>query len=386
MSIYHRPELAAKMAQQLLHPGVLDEGLRSGLFLSGLRRTGKTTFLTADLIPALESEGAVVIYVDLWSDVQMPPSDLVQRAIRGTLKDLQSPASALWKKLQRVTKLELAAHGLTFKFELDRLGASDGATLAEALTAVVDQARTDVVLIVDEVQHALGTDNGTEMLLALKAARDAINARPATPGHFIFVGTGSHRAFVNELVARRNQAFAGATSVPYPVLGGDFVEHVLTRLAQESSEPLPSVAGAVAAFKVVGHRPEELVKALRLLRADEAIGLAPDTHLGVIATALRTSAADVELVRLEELGGLAGAIFERIATTEGDTRGLFSAEAAAAYSAALGRTVPIEEIQPAVNALVSSNIVMRRGHGAYAVADAFVAETWLERRRLTAPP
>jgi len=43
-SIFQRPELAESMANQLLNPGVLDEGLRSGLFLSGLRRTGKTTF------------------------------------------------------------------------------------------------------------------------------------------------------------------------------------------------------------------------------------------------------------------------------------------------------------------------------------------------------
>ena len=64
-NIYRRPALADQMARQLLHPGVLDEGLRSGLFLSGLRRTGKTTFLINDLVPALEADGAIVIYVDL---------------------------------------------------------------------------------------------------------------------------------------------------------------------------------------------------------------------------------------------------------------------------------------------------------------------------------
>jgi len=52
--LYLRPQLAAEMAKQLLNPGILDEGLRSGLFLSGMRRTGKTTFLLNDLIPALE--------------------------------------------------------------------------------------------------------------------------------------------------------------------------------------------------------------------------------------------------------------------------------------------------------------------------------------------
>ena len=47
--ILQRPELAESMARQLLNPDVLDESLRSGVFLFGLRRTGKTTFLRNDL-------------------------------------------------------------------------------------------------------------------------------------------------------------------------------------------------------------------------------------------------------------------------------------------------------------------------------------------------
>ena len=47
--------LAADLADRLLRPGVLNEGLRSGLFLSGLGRTGKTTFLRIDLVPELEA-------------------------------------------------------------------------------------------------------------------------------------------------------------------------------------------------------------------------------------------------------------------------------------------------------------------------------------------
>lgn len=92
---------------------------------------------------------------------------------------------------------------------------------ADALTEVVDQAKTNVVLIVDEVQHAITTDDGQQMMLALKSARDAINPRPDIPGYFLFIGTGSHRAMVGEMTARRNQAFAGATNVPFPVLGND---------------------------------------------------------------------------------------------------------------------------------------------------------------------
>jgi hypothetical protein len=32
------------------------------------------------------------------------------------------------------------------------------------------------------------------LMQALKAARDAINLRPSTSGHFLFIGTGSHRS------------------------------------------------------------------------------------------------------------------------------------------------------------------------------------------------
>ena len=238
---YHRPALAAEMAEQLIHPGALGEGLRSGLFVSGLRRTGKTTFLVADLIPALEARGAIVIYVDLWSDVQANPSQLVRQAIRVTLGELASPVAAIWSRIKKISALEVASHGLKFKFALDKVGELGGVTLADALTQVVDQARTDVVLIVDEVQHARSSDNGSEMLFSLKAARDGINARPDTPGHFLFIGTGSHRALVDELTSRRNQAFAGATSVAYPVLDGEYVEYVLRRLADESPEGLPTL-------------------------------------------------------------------------------------------------------------------------------------------------
>ena len=215
--IYLRPQLAAQMAQQLLKPTGLDVGLRSGLFLSGLRRTGKTTFLRNDLIPALETAGALVIYVDLWSDTQTSPAKLVHSAIRKALVDLLTPSSSLFAKLKHIKGADFGAFGFKFGFKLEGVGLEGGATLAEALTEVVDQAKTDGVLIVDEVQHAITTDEGNQLLLALKAARDAINPRPATPGHFVFIGTGSHRAMVSVLTARRNQAFAGATTVPYPV-------------------------------------------------------------------------------------------------------------------------------------------------------------------------
>lgn len=384
--IFHRTALAEQMAQQLLHPGVLDEGLRSGLFISGVRRTGKTTFLQADLVPALETAGALVIYVDLWSNTQANPAALVHAAIRSALSDLQTPVGAVAERLKKLRNAEIAVAGFKFGFKVEAIGADGGPTLAEAFTQVVDQAQTDIVLIIDEVQHAITSEEGNQMLLALKAARDAINPRPRTPGHFLFIGTGSHRALVSELTARRNQAFAGATSIAYPVLDADYVSHLLARLQAEGMAASPSVAVATAAFRTLGARPEELLRALRELRALLPPGGDPDAILPVIAGTLRSTAADVELMKVEQLGALAMAVFERVAAASGDAKGLFSADALASYGKAIGRDVRADEVQAVLNELMVANVVMRRGHGLYGLTDPFVQEIWAERNALMLPP
>lgn len=380
--IYLRPQLAAEMAKQLLKPSALEIGFRSGLFLSGLRRTGKTTFLKNDLIPALEEGGALVIYVDLWSDTQTSPAELVHAAVRKALTDLQTPASSLLQKLKVLRGAEIDVAGFKFGFNLETLGKEGGVTLADALTEVVDQAKTDVVLIVDEVQHAITTDDGQQMMLALKSARDAINPRPKTPGHFLFIGTGSHRAMVGEMTARRNQAFAGATNIPFPVLDNDYVEFWLKRLQSEGYTQLPSLDVAAAAFRTLGNRPEELIRAFGQLINTPTPDSDPDEVLPVIAATLRSAAADLELRKVEEIGPLAQAIFDRIASAEGDARGVFSNEAAAEYSKVVGREVRVDEIQPVANELLAANLIMRRGHGLYGVSDPFVQEIWRERQKL----
>jgi len=384
MDFYRRTTLAEQMAKQLIQPSMLDQGLRSGLFLSGLRRTGKTTFLQQDLIPALEAMGSLVIYVDLWADTKADPATLVHAAIRKALEDLQKPTSGALGRLKRLKGLDIGAAGLKFGFQLNDVGSKGGPTLAQALTEVVDLAKTDVVLIVDEVQQALSGDEGNQMLLAIKAARDAINPRPNTPGHFIFIGTGSHRAQVAEMTRQRNQAFVGATSVEYPTLGDDYVDYVLKGIAHEGVKVVPSLLVAVEAFKTLGCRPEEMTRALRQLQQhsqEEADHLLP-----VIACTLKSAAADVELRKVEDLGTLAAAIFDRIARANGDATGLFAAEALAEYAQVVGREVTADQVQRVAEEMRDANIIMRKGHGIYAVTDPFVQSAWLERKELTALP
>jgi hypothetical protein len=382
--IFQRPALAQAMAQRLLHPGVLDEGLRSGLFISGLRRQGKTTFLLNDLIPELEQQGAIVIYVDLWSNTKVSPESLVLDKIRATLGELQNPASRLMARLKSVAGLDVGILLFKFGFKLDTLGKEGGPTLAEVLQQVVDQGQRDVVLIVDEVQHAITTEDGRRMLEGLKAARDAINPRPKTPGHFIMIGTGSHRAMVAELTTRRSHAFEGATSLAYPVLSEDYVAHLLARIRQENAQaPLPSLAVANQAFATVGHRPEELRKALRAMYlAIKDAAQAPDVVLPIVARTLRLEAAEIEFRKIEDMGVLAAVLFDRIACGVDEGKGLFSSDALNSYQQALGREVATDEVQRVVNDLLSENLVMRSGRGRYVVTDPFVCEAWVERQQI----
>ncbi len=373
--VFHRPVYAQQMAEQLLRPTALQSSVRSGVFLSGIRRVGKTTFLRLDLIPALEAHGAVVIYVDLWADVAKSPAVLVLEAVRDTLSQLAAPGSGLLKRFKGGS---VGAAGFTFGFQIDSVGTAGGTTLAQALDALVTQVQTDVVLIVDEVQQTLVSEDGKTLMHALKAARDAVNTRPGTPGHFLFLGTGSHKSLVTDMASRRSQPFTGAVSAQYEVLGQDFVDWQLQRVASTAGAQVPSLAVAWAGFQVMGHRPEELLKALRQLQ--DTRELSPDQAFPVICATLASAAADIELRAIDDFGALGGVIFARIAAgSEGGVSGLFSAEALADYSRGIGSAVDAPQVQGITDKMIAANLITRLGHGLYAVADPFVRSVWRQR-------
>ena len=341
-------------------------------------RSGRDSNLRQDLIPALEKgewgagasgRSAVVIYVDLWSNVSVPrypPPELILRAVRAKLREFEDPKSVLWSALRLVTHAKVATHGFTFNFDLSKLGEEGGATLAEAFTHIVNEAETDLVFIVDEVQECLGREDAQALMQALKAARDAINLRPGTPGYFLFIGTGSHRSLVQEMTVRRKEAFAGAVNLDYPVLDEGFVSWVLGQLQTQRVTAQPSHAAAWQAFQDLGHRPEPFLDALRILAHTVKPGEDTEAMLRAIVWTKRNSLADRELSALEDLGPLAQLIFNRIATHEGEeARGLYSTEALEAHTVALGAEVRTEEVQAMVIALQQKNLIRRMGRGSY---------------------
>lgn len=374
---YHRERYAADLAQQLLRPTALQVQVRSGVFLSGIRRIGKTTFLRQDLIPALESMGALVIYVDLWADRSKSPSSLVYEAVRATLSDLAAPGTKL---LERFKGINVGAAGFSFGFQVDAVGKPTGATLSDVFTELVNTVKTDVVLIMDEVQQALGTEEGNNLLFALKAARDAVNMRPDTPGYLLFLGTGSHKSLVADMATRRSQPFAGAVSTEYEPLGADFVRWKYEQLGQIKGIKLPSQDVMYQGFLAVGQRPEELQNALVLLQSRPE---APDMAFPIICTTLAAAASEVEISTIETMGDLASVIFDRIVHgSKSGESGLFSAEAINDYSEKIGMAVDTPQVQNMVDRMIAANLIHRQSHGVYAVADPFVRQSWRQRKAM----
>ena len=104
-----------------------------------------------------------------------------------------------------------------------------------------------------------------------------------------------------------------------------YVAHVLQRLGNDAAMVLPSRPVAWQAFQTLGHRPEEFLRALaQLKQSSRDSGLAPDQLLPVVAATMRSSAADLDLQKVEQLGGLALAIFAWVARMDTPAKGRLS--------------------------------------------------------------
>ena len=105
--IFQRPDLTLALSNRLLHPDALQLTSRDGLFLTGVRRIGKTTFIRRDLIPQLEKENALVIYIDLWENRgSISPAEAVLSKIRQFL--VESP---------RLSSFKVTFPGVSLSFE-----------------------------------------------------------------------------------------------------------------------------------------------------------------------------------------------------------------------------------------------------------------------------
>lgn len=255
MLYYSRTALAAELADALQGKTLFSDA-PNGLFLAAPRRTGKSTFLQADLQPELERRRVVVVYVDLWSDQKRDPGGLIAEAVGRALHQ----RLGLIAKTAKSAGLDSIGFG-SLKIDTSKIGRVDGATLADALRALVDAAKAPVALVIDEAQHALTSVDGENAMAALKSARDQLN-RPGAV-NLMLVMSGSDRDKLLRLVNTNAAPFYGSQIQRMPELGPDFIAHLAQLIALQRVD-----LGAIDhvklqdAFVLFGQRPQFFMEAL----------------------------------------------------------------------------------------------------------------------------
>jgi hypothetical protein len=253
---FPRTPLAAELADAMQGRTLFNDA-PNGLFLAAPRRTGKSTFLRQDLQPELERRGVVVVYVDLWAQPQRDPGEIIAETIGLSLQARQG----LVTKAARAAGLESISIAGALKMDTRKIGQAGGTTLAHALQALHDLSRSPVALIIDEAQHALTSEAGENVMMALKSARDQMNA----PGdvRLMLIMSGSDRDKLLRLVNGNAAPFFGSTIKHLPELDTDFVAHLAHLVESQRPDLVPvDRAKLYEAFGLFGHRPQFFMDAL----------------------------------------------------------------------------------------------------------------------------
>ncbi len=373
MSHYPRLELARELTAAL-HGRTLLGDAQNGLFLAAPRRTGKSTFLQADLGPALETSGVTVIYVDLWADARRDPGALIADAVA---KALSRHAGVLSRAVKRIASVTVAG----VEIELDKIGKVDGATLTDALRALREAAAAPVALIVDEAQHALTSEAGEAAMAALKSARDQLN-RPGQV-NLMLVMSGSDRDKLLRLVNTGGAPFYGSQITRMPLLGRDFVAHLAGLVVAQRPELAPvDLETLHTAFETFGSRPQFLMDALgRALSPLSALGGMRFEH-ALLELARERQRADEAQMESDYLAlrPLEQAMLWRMLELGARFRP-YDADALRFYSERVGQPVKARASQLALESLRSRtpSIIWKSARGEYAIDDAAM-HRWYEQR------
>jgi hypothetical protein len=373
---FPRQALARELVAALRGQAVFGDA-HNGLFLAAPRRTGKSTFLQADLKPALEAAGAVVAYVDLWADPRRDPGALIADAIARAL----APRLGVVSRAARAAGLDSVTIAGALKIDVGKIGRIDGVTLPDALRALHEAARAPVALIVDEAQHALTSEAGEATMSALKSARDQLN-RPGEV-NLMLVMSGSDRDKLLRLVNTNGAPFYGSQISRMPPLGRDFIDHVARLITAQRPDLAPvDAALLLQAVESFGQRPQFFMEALGQALSPLSGLSGVRFEQAVLQAAKERQDADEAQMESEYLAlrPLEQAVVWRL-LSQGARFRPYDGEALRFYrDRVTGRVTP-QMVQRALESLRERNpaLVWKSARGEYAVDDAAM-HRWFEQR------
>jgi hypothetical protein len=367
--IYHRDALARTYVD-LLQTSYAS----SGVFLAAPRRTGKTTFIKEDLNPLLATEGALVIYVDLWEDKAVDPAKVVIEGIRKAILGLEGMVLK-GAKASGLTRFKVVG----FEMDLAAIGTPDGMTISAALQVLSKMARKPIFLVIDEAQHAQTTEAGRAMLFALKAARDALMLDRSLFG-FRLLATGSNSDKLTALINSKDQAFYKAPLEQLEPLGDDYLAWLRKTRGRQ---PMPAKGVLKQGFERMGHRPEPLKGVLKdlLKRSPGAAQADIDAQFLSLVEASLEADRDLFLRSIEGRDPLDAAVLFRMAKV--DKFAPFDEASMDSYRRARTARSPDDDtpiskssVQSALERLRKDGLVWNHGRGAWVIEDSQHA-AWL---------
>lgn len=368
--IFPRTEYAQHLAEWLLKPSVLQESIRLGLFLAGERGTGKTTFVHQDLLPALRALAGEVVCVEL----ELVGADQVMALVKTKLNEVgvgkmsallaETRPYALRDTSRRPTPVILPA----------------GADLVLTIRAIIDQRKTSVVLVLDDVQRLYGNPAGQAQLQALKAVRDEINRNPNPAGYFLVVGVGSPEPLLRDMTISRSQPFLGAVCNRLEPLGQAYVDWAVSRWQAEARIQWPGATDLLAGFQKLGHRPASWRTALNIFQSKER---ANDQAFLTICETMAWAGAQADLQALQRMGKLAEAIFDEL-VRGASQKGVFAEASLTSFQQTLGSDVTVtkSKVQRVTTQMLEAGLIVREGKGKYVVADPLLVKVWSRGRDL----
>lgn len=228
----------------------------------------------------------------------------------------------------------------------------------------MNTAKTDVVLIIDEVQQALATGDGYSLMRPEGRTRPYRETpAPKRPG------TSSSWARVAQVLVGHDDApgaaFTGALAAGYQVLDQDFVNWLLQRVATS-----PGVSCRPQQWPGRASRPWATApRCSRHWWSCSGSARAAESGLSIICSTLASAAADVELHAVEEFGALGKALFSKIAA---GSRARHQRPVRRGRPGGIRRPDQVRRRdQPGADPgeMIATNLITRLGHGVYAVAD-----------------
>ncbi len=255
---FARPKLVASYLT------LLRDGPGDPIALQSPRRWGKTTFLQSEIMPAARVAGYLPVYIDVWQNRDDVLS-AINYGLQEAIDDLDVPTSTVGKRMKtRVNKIGMASLSLDLGDEPARTRPDSAFLLVDwLLKTLVRKAKRPVLLLFDEIQELAVAKSNEAIVSALRSA--ITKSRQSV--RVIF--TGSNQDRLGELFSRSRAAlYEGASILPFPALGPDFLDFVAAHAETRFRRRITSSDLALA-FERFQYQPRALIDLVFLFVSGE---------------------------------------------------------------------------------------------------------------------